>query len=61
MKGKQMGDTFAEVEAGLALAAKWLPQLLQLFGMLTQRGVPPQQAAQMISDHITPGKPNIDG
>lgn len=54
-----MGDSFKEIEAGLELATKWLPKIFSIFGFLTNRGVPPAQAAQMIDDHLEAGKPNI--
>jgi len=54
-----MGDTFKEVEAGLELASRWLPKLLGIFGLLTRRGVPPQEAAHLIDDHLEQGRPNL--
>lgn len=54
-----MGDSFKEIEAGFELASRWLPKLLGIFGILTRRGVPPQQAAQLIDDHLEQGKPNL--
>lgn len=54
-----MGDTFKEVEAGLELAARWLPRLLGIFGVLRGSGRSQDEAVKMIDDHLEVGKPNI--